>query len=113
MTDITLSVLQSALNGLTERQRVIANNVANLSTPGFTASRVDFEDSLRAAIAAGDAPGPDQAVVTTTADPATQNGNNVNVADQTVGLAETELRYQAVVGAVNARFQILRTSIEG
>jgi flagellar basal-body rod protein FlgB len=113
MSDNTIGVLQAALDGLMERQQVISDNVANLSTPGFTASKVDFETALRSAIAAGTAPSGNPAVVTRTADPAKQNGNNVDIDGQTVGLAETELRYQAVIGAVNARFQLLRTSIEG
>ena len=54
MIDSTGSVIYAALNGLAARQRVIANNVANVETPGFIAGRVSFEDSLREAIA-GDA----------------------------------------------------------
>ena len=55
MIDSTGSALYAALNGLAARQRVIANNVANVETPGFIAGRVPFEDSLRAAIEGGDA----------------------------------------------------------
>ena len=55
MIDSTGSALYSALNGLAARQRVIANNVANVETPGYIAGRVRFEDSLRAAIEGGDA----------------------------------------------------------
>jgi len=111
--DPTLDILHSALNGLMTRQQVIANNVANASTPGFTASQVNFESALSAAIADGQTPGLDTAVVTPTSDPANQDGNNVDLGDQTMSLADTELRYQAVIGAVNAKFQVLRTAIEG
>ena len=52
-TDAVGSALRSALDGLAYRQRVSANNVANVDTPGFTASTVDFEDSLRGALADG------------------------------------------------------------
>src|SRR5438067_2386208 len=53
MTDVsninfsgTDSYLQAAMSGLAARQRAIANNVANVDTPGFKASEVRFEDVL-------------------------------------------------------------------
>jgi two-component system chemotaxis response regulator CheY len=42
-------VLASALDGISARQNVIADNIANVDTPGFRASTIDFETSLRAA----------------------------------------------------------------
>ena len=35
-----------ALDALSLRQRVIADNIANVNTPGFLAGRVQFEDAL-------------------------------------------------------------------
>lgn len=46
----TLLVLQKALPVLEATHRVLANNVANANTPGFTPTRVSFEDSLRRAL---------------------------------------------------------------
>src|SRR5690606_38210897 len=43
----------SALDGLALRQRVIANNVANLNTPGYLAQRVSFERELAQAVRSG------------------------------------------------------------
>ncbi len=113
MSDPTMGVLYSALNGLMARQQVAANDIANLSTPGFHASQVDFEAALESAMAAGAAPPPDPAVVTPTNAPVNQDGNNVNLNAETMTLAETELRYQAVIGAVNAKFQVLKNAIGG
>ena len=50
MQDLALGALHGALRGLSARQRVMADNVANVETPKFLASQVDFEDSLREAI---------------------------------------------------------------
>jgi flagellar basal-body rod protein FlgB len=113
MIDPTMDVLYSALNGLMTEQQVIANNVANLSTPNFTASQVDFEDTLQAAIANGTPPPADPAVITPSSAPANQDGNNVDVNTETLNLTNTELRYQAITGAVNAKFQELGTAIQG
>src|SRR3954466_15628991 len=52
-TDPVGAALHSALDGLAYRQRVTADNIANVDTPGFTATKVDFEDSLRGALEDG------------------------------------------------------------
>ena len=110
MIDSTGSVIYAALNGLAARQRVIANNVANIETPGFVAGKVSFEDSLRAAIAGGD---PEATTVATirSADPINQNGNNVALDSEVVSLTDTDLRYQLMVQAMNQKFGLLRTAI--
>ena len=110
MTDPVVNVLSQALNGLADRQRVIANNVANVETPGYLAEKVDFESSLQQAIAAGN---PEQASIstTTTTDPTNQNGNNVNLDDQVVGLMQTNLSYQTMIDGINAKFRLVREAI--
>jgi flagellar basal-body rod protein FlgB len=110
LIDSTGSVLYTALNGLAARQRVIANNVANVETPGFIAGRVSFEDSLRSAIAAGDA-GETAVSTRASADPVNVNGNNVSLDNEVVSLTETDLAYQLMVQALNQKFGLLRTAI--
>jgi flagellar basal-body rod protein FlgB len=110
MIDSTGSVLYTALNGLAARQRVIANNVANVETPGFIAGRVSFEDSLRAAIADGDT-GDTSISTRSSADPVNVNGNNVSLDNEVVSLTQTDLAYQLMVQALNQKFGLLRTAI--
>src|SRR5262245_48681098 len=43
-------ILQAALSGLAARQRAISDNVANVDTQGFKASRVEVEQALKAAM---------------------------------------------------------------
>jgi flagellar basal-body rod protein FlgB len=45
--------------------------------------------------------------------PVNFNGNNVSLDDETVGMVETNLRYQLTVEAVNSRFRLLSTAIKG
>jgi flagellar basal-body rod protein FlgB len=110
MIDVTASAIHSALSGLAARQRAIADNVANVETPGFTAGRVDFEDSLRAALAAGD---PSRVTVSNrrSSEPTGMNGNNVKLDDEVVELTETGLRYQLMIEAMNKKFALVRTAI--
>ncbi len=110
MLDPTMQAIQSSLDGLAARQRIIAQNLANSETPGYIAQNVNFEDSLRSAMAAGD---PSDTTISTqnTTDPTTPNGNNVNVDEETVGLIDTGLRYQLATQSMNNEFSILSTSL--
>lgn len=110
ISDLTLRTLQSSLQGLDARRKAAENNIANVETPGFTAQKVSFEDSLRSAIAHDNPMGADIEATASTA--ATRlNGNNVNVADELTGLTETALRQQLVVQALNGKYSVLRTAI--
>jgi flagellar basal-body rod protein FlgB len=121
-------VLQATLTGLSSRQRVIADNVANVDTPGFKASGVEFEALLRKAAGGSDgfrllsvqgaveAPPEDPRTVAprivTMADTSLRaDGNNVDVDQQMVQLAETNITYNAVAQLTGARLQLLRTVI--
>jgi len=112
MIDATGSAIQAALDGLSARQQVIADNIANVETPGYIAGQVSFEDSLQAAIDGGD---PTSMAITTTptTDPVNQNGNNVSIDGQVVSLTQTDLRYQTMVAAMNEKFGLLKTAIGG
>ncbi len=54
--DVRSAALHAALAGLAQRQRVTADNIANVNTPGFLAGRTDFETSLRGAVGRGQLP---------------------------------------------------------
>jgi flagellar basal-body rod protein FlgB len=49
-------VLAAGLDGLALRQRVHAENLANVDTPGYQAQTVDFETALRAAATEAEGP---------------------------------------------------------
>ncbi|HEX9227009.1 MAG TPA: flagellar basal body rod protein FlgB [Arthrobacter sp.] len=113
MFDSVSSVaLQSSLNGLALRQRAVADNIANVNTPNYTAKRVAFEDALAKSVASGSG-----AVSATTArslEPTQLNGNNVNLDTETLSNIDTVLRFQfasqAVGGEANAMRSVLRSN---
>ena len=109
--DVTSVALHSALDGLAARQRAIANNIANVQTPGYRAERVSFEDSLRQAVASGDSP-----IVTptmqTSLEPTREDGNNVNLDTETLSSVDTNLRYQLALRAEDYEFNVLRASMK-
>jgi len=108
--DLTMQAIQSSLDGLAARQRVIAENLANAATPGYQARTVSFEDSLRAAVDRGR---PASASISTapTGAPSAINGNNVSVDQETLAMTETGLRYQLATDAMNNKFRLLGTAI--
>jgi flagellar basal-body rod protein FlgB len=105
--DPVFAALYSALDGLSLRQQVIADNVANVDTPGFRASSVDFESSLRAAVASG---GRDaaQAQLLATDTPVGPNGNNVDLRKEILAATQTQFQYQLMTRAVGDRFSLVK-----
>jgi len=106
---VSVSAINSALDGLALRQRVIANNVANISTPGFHAGRVAFEDTLASAVAEGN--GTVQASVASSLEPTRTDGNNVNLDEETLLNVDTNLRYQLATQAMDGKFSSLRVAM--
>ena len=109
--DVTSSALKAALDGLAHRQRVTADNIANVNTPGFLAGRVAFESSLSRAVAGGENPASASAVVARSLEPTNTNGNNVNLDSETIIATETGLRYQLALNALDGKYNSLRTAL--
>lgn len=101
LESVTATALSSALDGLSLRQRAIADNIANINTPGYHAQRVRFEDDLRAAIRAGS--GAVEATVERSLEPTRLNGNNVNLDTETLSNIDTVLRFQFASQALDGQ----------
>jgi flagellar basal-body rod protein FlgB len=110
--DVTSSALRVAASGLALRQRVIADNIANIETPGFRAGKVQFEQELGAAVAGG-SPAQARPSVAESLEPTRLNGNNVNLDEETLSNLDTGLRYQMVLRALDSKFAHLRDVIRG
>ncbi|MGN6301568.1 MAG: flagellar basal body rod protein FlgB [Angustibacter sp.] len=108
--DVTSVALHSALTGLSARQRAIADNIANVQTPGYHATRISFEDDLRQAVESGS--GLASPVAQTSLEPTRLDGNNVNLDTETLSSVDTNLRYQLTLRAVDHDFSVLRTSMK-
>ena len=121
-----------ALDGLTSRQRTIANNVANVDTPSFKGSEVRFEQQLQRAaqrqhgtanvsmsrtderhlVVGGAAAGATAPEIVELADTTLRNdGNNVDIDREMVALADTQIRYDTAVRLVAERYGMLRSVI--
>jgi flagellar basal-body rod protein FlgB len=111
IADATSTVLKAALAGLAQRQRVTADNIANVNTPGFLAGRTDFETSLRGAVSNGQLPSINGGTTVRSLEPTNINGNNVNLDAETVIATETGLRYQLALNALDGKYNSMRTAM--
>lgn len=109
---ITTVALHAALRGLDVRMAAHQANVANINTPGYTAQRVEFEAELAEAVASRDSLFSTVKTVSSSAE-ANQLGNNVNLAEEMIGLTETSLRQQLLIRALNDQFSRVRVASEG
>jgi flagellar basal-body rod protein FlgB len=122
-----LQQIKGRLTWLDERQRVVAQNVANSDTPGYVArdlkAPTDFAAALRdggglrmARTSAGHMPvgGPNGAPVarfTSHAAPdseTTLDGNAVVVEEQMLKMAESRMAYDAAIGLYTKSMAMLR-----
>lgn len=107
------AILHSALDGLSTRQQVIADNIANVDTPGFRATNVDFETALRSAIGSGDLAAEVTPITSATNTPVGANGNNVDLRKETLAAVQSQFQYQVLTRAASDRFDLLRTVAAG
>jgi flagellar basal-body rod protein FlgB len=92
---VTSVALQSALDGLSMRQKVIAN--------------VQFEDALAKSIVDGD--GATTPTMARSLEPTNTNGNNVNLDEETLSNIDTVLRYQFATQAMNSELTSVRAAM--
>lgn len=113
MSNLAIQSLQFALDGLSVRQKAIANDVANLNTPGYTATQVSFETSLQQALASQAPTATPSITVSKSTNTPGLNGNNVSLNSELVSLENATMQYQAVVGELNNQFHLIAGSAGG
>lgn len=120
-----LQVLEKGLDASSLRQKVLSNNVANIETPGFKRSDVDFKKALENALntkdslslkltsqkhIAGVNKGLEELIVT---DPSSlhNNGNNVNIDREMTNVAENGIYYNSLTRTASMQIGIMRLLI--
>ncbi len=116
--DVTSSALEVAIRGTEQRQTVLANNLANVNTPGFKRSDVSFQGALQDALqsSGGDTPAVDATPFSTTTDSTTSmraDGNNVDVDTESANLAKNQLLFDSVMAIDTKRLHTMDTAITG
>lgn len=107
---INYVAMRTALDGLSMRQRVIADNIANIQTPGFLAGKVRFEDELARAVRFGN-PQSTHIATARSLEPTRIDGNNVNLDTETISSVDTVLRYQLASQSISGHYSNIRTAM--
>ncbi len=119
-----LNQIKGRMTWLDERQRVVAQNVANADTPGFVARDLKAPADFAAAMRQGAGlqmtrtsaahiapPNANVARFTSSAAPdseTTLDGNSVVVEEQMLKMAESRMAYDAAIGLYTKSMQMLR-----
>jgi flagellar basal-body rod protein FlgB len=123
--DGTLDVLERSLDARLLRHNVLAGNLANADTPGFTAKDVDVAAAMARGTAATGAPSGERAgdiplslagggasgpspIVQKDGASAGLDGNGVDVDRTLAAVAENAIQYGAAARAVQKKLAILR-----
>jgi flagellar basal-body rod protein FlgB len=122
-SDYSYSIAKLALDGLSQRQMAISNNIANVDTPGYHAQTVDFKSILKHVT------NQNEKIAMNTTCPlhltSTTNslrfmqtdrpggteradGNDVDIDVELTDMSETGIEYQAVSQAVSLKLLLLK-----
>lgn len=124
-----MKVLETGLDASSMRQKVLSNNIANVDTPDFKRSDVNFQQVLGEALGEPGTnlplkvtspqhiqgvPGSVQSGVVTDENTTLRNdGNNVNIDQEMANVAENSLYYNSVTQSVTNQLGLLRMAIDG
>jgi flagellar basal-body rod protein FlgB len=107
----SLTAIEVALDGVAERQRVTAHNIANGNTPGYRSTRVEFEAELGRALDRGLGVEDVPATIVRANTPINVRGNDVDLTAEHKEMITSGIQYEALVNAMNHHFALLRTAV--
>ncbi|MDR3288277.1 MAG: flagellar basal body rod protein FlgB [Peptococcaceae bacterium] len=124
-----LRSLETGLDASSLRQRVLADNIANVDTPGFKRSDVDFPTVMATTLRDSALPElplkltswkhlpgaetPSGAVIKDTGTLLRNDGNNVDIEREMTNVAENGLYYDGLTASLSMKLAQFRTVIKG
>jgi len=102
--------LQRVLDLRREQHGLIASNLANVDTPGWTAKEIDFSDVLSRVVDGAEAgdPMPEVTAESIPADVWSVDGNSVSAEHEAAKLTENSVMYNALAAGLGRRLAMLR-----
>ena len=117
-----INILDRAADAAWMRNEAISNNIANVSTPGYKRQDVAFEAELEKALGRNRYVSMDERVASVDTNRLTGrpyldyanysyrlDGNNVDIENENVMLAENQLKYQGLLTSINHEFTTLQS----
>jgi flagellar basal-body rod protein FlgB len=109
-----LDLLSKLLDVAELRHRVIAQNVANVNTPGYQRQEVLFEDTLAESLRRGNEAGVktvEPRIVDAAADTTRADGNTVDIDDEMGRLDKNSIMYRMFVQILTSKLSTMRSAI--
>jgi len=107
-----LQLLQGYLKVTSDRQQVVAANMANVDTPGYHTKDINFQTAMKHAMKEGNDVRFENVSSEVEGLPERPDGNNVNIDRESMLMAQTQLQYQMGVQLIKAEFHRLLTAIK-
>ena len=98
---------------LASRQAVVAENIANVSTPGYKAKDIDFQAALAASEGGSIDNAIDGATLYRVPLQPSQDGNTVELATEQTAFAENAVAYQTTLAFLNGRISTITRALRG
>ena len=119
-----INVLDKAADASWTRESVLAQNIANVDTPGYKRKDLDFESQLQQQLKHYKYTNLDEKVKKTDLSKLKANiytdlsnysyrldGNNVDIDTENVELASEQIKYEALTNSINAEFTRMRQAM--
>lgn len=110
-----IGFLEAGLRAESLRQKAIANNVANLETPGYRGVDIRFEELISKALQSGSDIDPRQIepeIYEINQTPVKTNGNDVSFENEIGRMIKNTLRHTAYIRLLNKKYQQLQLAID-
>lgn len=119
----SINIIAKGLDLSWQKQKIISDNLVNVSTPGYKAKYVSFEDEMKQNLKsyenktkseiANAINNFDGTIYTSQNESDRLDGNNVIVEAENVELARTQIQYDYLVRQFSGQMRILQTVIDG
>lgn len=114
-TSTIVDIIEAGIRAEGLRQRAIANNVANLETPGYRRVDVEFKELLAKAL---DSPGSvdlseiEAEIYQPNNTAVKSNGNDVSLEVEVGEMVKNSLRYKAYIRLLQKKYQQIELAID-
>jgi len=112
----TIELLEAGLRAESLRQKAIANNVANLETPGYRRIDVKFEELLAKALdsssGSGDVTEIEPQIYQPKQTAVKSNGNDVNFEVEVGEMVKNTIRHKAYIRLLSKKFKQIELALD-
>ena len=102
-----------ALKLRSQRQELLAANIANADTPGYKAVDFDFGKALTAVTSTTTGPAPSPDVLYREPAQASLDGNTVEMDAERAAFADNTVRYEAALKFLNTQLRTMLAALQG